>query len=143
MCTRITLLFADSKELHQVATWYYEQWDSKRVNSSVSDVIAKLSSTDQRLGFTVHFNEQLAGAAEIKFMNGRCWLDGVYVDGHFRGKGLAEELVNFAKQQATERGWSSLNLKCEPDLIALYQKYGFAVFDTRDGKSLMTCKLMP
>ncbi|KZN59816.1 hypothetical protein N473_02570 [Pseudoalteromonas luteoviolacea CPMOR-1] len=141
MCTRVTLLLADSKELQQVANWYYKQWDSQRPNSSLSDVIAKLSSTEQRVGFVVHFNEQLAGAAEIKFINGRCWLDGVYVDDSFRGKGLAEVLVNFAKGRATELGWSSLNLKCEPHLMALYQKYNFKVVEAHNDRFLMSCKL--
>lgn len=137
MCTRL----ADSKELQQVAKWYYQQWDSQRPNGSVSDVIAKLSSTEQRVGFAVHCNEQLAGAAEIKFINGRCWLDGVYVDDGFRGKGLADVLVNFAKGRAIELGWSSLNLKCEPHLIALYQKYNFEVIETHNDKLIMSCKL--
>ncbi|AOT11157.1 GNAT family N-acetyltransferase [Pseudoalteromonas luteoviolacea] len=141
MCTSISLLLAESKELQQVANWYYKQWDSKQLNTSVSDVTTKLSSTEQRVGFVVHFNEQLAGAAEIKFNNGRCWLDGVYVDDGFRGKGLAEVLVNFAKQRAIELGWSFLNLKCEPHLVALYQKYNFEIVETHNDKLIMSCKL--
>ncbi|MBQ4837808.1 GNAT family N-acetyltransferase [Pseudoalteromonas luteoviolacea] len=136
------IAISDSSEaIEQVARWYFAQWDSKNPNATLTDVVDKISCTKQRAGFVAYCHDKLVGAAEITFSHDTCWLDGVYVDESARGKGVAEVLVSHAKLKASELGWQTLYLKCEPHLVALYNKYGFEVVANKDSKLIMATQI--
>ncbi|KZN63903.1 GNAT family N-acetyltransferase [Pseudoalteromonas luteoviolacea] len=126
-----------SQEAAQIAKWYFEQWDSHRADASYDEVLALVTSTDDKVGFYACLDGALAGAAEIKYRQGRAWLDGVYVDAQYRGLGISNALVDYAKMKSTSLNWQPLYLKCEPHLVRLYEKCGFKVTAKNGEKSIM------
>ncbi|ESP91165.1 GNAT family N-acetyltransferase [Pseudoalteromonas luteoviolacea] len=138
---KVIAMSESTEAIEQVARWYFSQWDSKDPKATLTDVVDKISCTKRRAGFVVYCHDKLVGAAEITFSGDTCWLDGVYVDESARGKGIAEVLVSHAKLKASELGWKNLYLKCEPHLVALYNKYGFEVVANKDGKLVMVTQI--
>lgn len=134
-------------DIPQVAKWYFDEWDANRPDATLAEVVEKVSATTDRFAFVAHINETLVGAGEIKFReyvqypNFHCWVDGIYVPIDQRGKGISTELINFAKSKASEQGAVALYLRCEPHLVALYQRYGFNVVEKEGEKSIMACVL--
>ncbi|WP_081310523.1 GNAT family N-acetyltransferase [Pseudoalteromonas luteoviolacea] len=133
----VTEITGQSIEAEQIAKWYFEQWDSKNATTTYSDVLALVTSTKNKIGFYTAIDGKLTGAAEVKFQSGTAWLDGVYVDTLYRGKGISSALVAYAKQKAVELDCQTLNLKCESHLIDLYKKFGFSVIAKEGDKSIM------
>ncbi|KZW98452.1 hypothetical protein JL49_23260 [Pseudoalteromonas luteoviolacea] len=129
-----------NQDAAQIAKWYFEQWDRHRAGASYDEVLALVTSTDDKVGFYVCLDGTLAGAAEIKYQQGCAWLDGVYVDTQYRGLGISNALVEYAKKKSTSLNWQPLYLKCEPHLLRLYEKCGFKETAMDGEKSIMKCE---
>ncbi|KZN34623.1 GNAT family N-acetyltransferase [Pseudoalteromonas luteoviolacea] len=129
-----------TQETTQIAKWYFEQWDCHRADASFEQVLELVTATKDKVGFFVHFNNEVAGAAEIKHQQGAAWLDGMYVDEQFRGLGISNALIEYAKEKAANLSWQPLYLKCEPHLVDLYEKFGFKVVEMDGAKSIMRCE---
>jgi len=123
----------------QIAKWYFEQWDRHREGASYDEVLALVTATDNKVGFYVCLDGNPVGAAEIKYQQGCAWLDGVYVDAQYRGLGISNTLVQYAKKKSVSLNWQPLYLKCESHLVGLYEKNGFTRTAIEGGKSIMKC----
>jgi ribosomal protein S18 acetylase RimI-like enzyme len=63
----------------------------------------------------------------------KAWIEDVVIDGSQRGKGLGEELMQFAIDYSGTLGAKSVGLTSRPSRIAankLYQKIGFVQYET-------------
>ena len=70
----------------------------------------------------------------------KVWIEDVVIDGSQRGKGLGEELMQFAIDYSKTLGARSVGLTSRPSRIAankLYQKIGFVQYETNVYKYLL------
>jgi len=144
---KISLLADCPQDVEVIATWYFQQWESKKQNASVTTVVEKVRLGLNRdcipIAFVAHIDEEPVGAGELKYRElleypGYCyWLDGIYVPQKHRGKGLSTRLIEFAKSKAIELKLPALYLRCEDHNVKLYENRGFQVIETEQSKFIM------
>ncbi len=108
-------------------TW----WAAKRRRD---EVVAMLAGTDLVVGYLDDSNQLVAFARVVT--------DGMYfavildviVSQEFRGTGLGERLMNGVLRRPELTRVKSLELVCQPDLVAFYERFGFS---TQVGASLL------
>lgn len=144
---KVSRLKENSSEIETIASWYFNEWDSKDPNAKLESVIEKISLGSNRNFFVAHIKEELVGAGEIKFRvykeypDYEHWMDGIYVSDKHRGKGVSTALIEFAKSIALEQQIPALYLRCEEHLVKLYKAHGFNVVGKEQAKFIMENKL--
>lgn len=114
------------------------------VESDVHAALSKLIS-NERFGFAaiIYCNEKAAGyliiasVFSVEFKGEAAFLDELFIEEEFRGKGIGLKAVEFAEKYAIKKGYKALRLEVEhTNNIAreLYNKMGFAAHE----RSLMT-----
>ena len=65
---------------------------------------------------------------EHKFINNNgkvCHIEDVFVNKHFRNKGIASKLIKYVETYCIKNNFYKIILNCEKELVDYYQKFGF------------------
>jgi predicted GNAT family N-acyltransferase len=108
----------------QLLELYADVWWTK--SRTIVDVEAMLASTPVTIGLVDNPKHRLAAFARVL-------TDDVYfamildviVDARYRGTGLGRALMDAVLAHPRVSGVKSVELVCQPDLIAFYEKWGF------------------
>ncbi len=132
----ISLLADYPHEASKIAKWYYEEWASMAPDFTEAMVLEKVieksvNRTEIPMSLVAHIHGELVGVLELKFRENKhhpeyeYWIGGVFTHQNHRGKGIAHNLLDSAKQKAVELGIKELYLQCESFNINFYLNHGF------------------
>ena len=140
------LLADEPSAAETVATWYFNQWcrDSGRYSEQyVREQVFSATNRDRApLMVLAKRQGQLVGAAELKiremadYPQYEFWVGGVYVDGPYRGQGIAAQLVVEVIARARAAGIAELYLQTEDLTGGLYAGLGFRPVEQADSKGV-------
>ncbi|MBB3166839.1 GNAT family N-acetyltransferase [Simiduia aestuariiviva] len=133
---KISYLADNPKDAKLIAKWYFDEWGHTIPSITEEMVLKKVSlKAKNRIDFpliiTIHENQDLVAAAELKFREHidypqyEHWVGGVYVVKNKRGKGYAKALVSKAQEHVAALKIEHLYLQCEDHNKGLYEKLGF------------------
>ncbi|MGS0826725.1 GNAT family N-acetyltransferase [Shewanella sp. 0m-8] len=130
------LLLSEKPEaIVQIAKWYSDEWGYIGEGRSTVELEQKLTdylnSDKLPLIIIAQEKQKLIGAAQLRFHEmdiypeREHWLGGVYVDAKYRGKGVAQVLINAVIAKAKTLGVNSINLQTEELSGGLYASLGW------------------
>jgi ribosomal protein S18 acetylase RimI-like enzyme len=99
-------------------TW----WAADRIRDQV---ISMLAGTDLVFGFVDDESRLVAFARVVTDGKYFAMILDVIVSEELRGTGLGERLMNAVLRRPELAGLKSVELVCQPDLIAFYERFGF------------------
>lgn len=113
----------------------YATENTEFVETDVSNALKELVNND-RFGavFLIYYNDKLAGYISItaffsiEFKGETAFIDELYIEEDFRGKGIGAKAVDFALNYAAGKGYKALRLEVEhlnQTAQKLYTKKGF------------------
>ncbi len=140
----ISAAAADIPLLSEMIKKLYTNENTTFIEADVNDALNKLVA-HERYGnvFIIYCNEKAAGyliiasVFSVEFKGEAAFLDELYIEEEFRGKGIGLKAVEFAEKYAIKKGYKALRLEVEhTNNIAreLYNKMGFAAHE----RSIMT-----
>ena len=143
----VSFLADNPHESIKIAQWYFDEWACTVPNVTLDMVHEKVldrskSKLEIPLIVTVHDEQELVGAAELKYRENKHypeyehWVGGVYVKPTHRGKGYSSALISKAKEHANKLGIKSLYLQCKDHNIGLYVKHGFQALHETEHNSV-------
>ena len=104
-------------------------------NQNYVDALSYITNDSNNELVLVESNEELIGMLQLTFIpylthigSWRCLIEGVRIAKPHRGKGLGNQIINWAIKRASEKGCSIMQLtsdKQRPDAIRFYQSLGF------------------
>jgi N-acetylglutamate synthase-like GNAT family acetyltransferase len=117
---RISYLIEHPEYIPQLAQWLFEHWDSILGEETPEARIKKLKAHMNRdrlpIAWVAHANGRLLGTAALREhdLEGRedltPWLGGVFVDSHFRRRGIGAALCATVEDEARSRKIETLYL---------------------------------
>ncbi len=122
------ILVHQLNESQTVQLWelYQQQWWS--AGRSLADVREMLAATSLIFGLVDSLNGRLVGFCRVLTdFTFRGMLYDVIVDGTFRQQGLGRRLMEAVRDDPRLSRVQSISLWCKPELVPLYEKFGFAV----------------
>lgn len=136
MSVSIEHLIDHEHRIPTIARWYFDEWGRTEQNFNYESVITQLELSLTKdsipMSLVAIENNKTVGAAQLKtremamFPDREYWLGGVYVDHSFRGKRIAEQLCEAAKEIAVSLGVKELYLQTEhTDGGGLYARLGW------------------
>src|SRR6185503_13278459 len=136
---------ADHPEfVHQIATWYFNQWGHEEPGVSVEKIYERVNSKLNRDQAPITIVALAAGhgkpvgAAQLKiremdiYPDREFWLGGVYVDSAARGQGVAGLLVKKVEEISKQLGIQELYLQTERLSGGLYARLGWMAVEQVD-----------
>ena len=105
---------------------------SKLINNEKFGTVNIIYCNDIAAGYII-----IASVFSVEFKGEAAFLDELYIDEEFRGKGIGSIAVEFAEKYAIEKGYKALRLEVEQTnhkAQKLYRKKGFVVHE----RSIMT-----
>lgn len=117
-------------------------YEHERLNSFYEEMGLEISDadpvgTDALKSFLAYVNDSFAGACTLAFRQGDYIIDGIAVDGQFRGNMLGTRLLEAAITEVLARGGSTLYLVARaPDF---FRANGFEIVDREDAPEFFEC----
>lgn len=132
----ISFLSEHPDKVTEIAQWYYDEWADAMPGATIETLTKNLQKKAQSDGriplvFIAHKEGVLQGAVQLRYRENKShpeymhWLGGLFVNSKSRRSGVAAALIERSKSHITELGLTELYLQCEPELVSMYQKYGF------------------
>ena len=119
----------------RIARWYFDEWGCENQDQTVTRIATKLrrSIGTEALPSTwiAIIDDLTIGAAQLKLREVpelyffEYWLGGVYVDRIFRGRGVAQKLIEKCVDEAATRNIRQLYLQTEEHNVDLYARFGW------------------
>ncbi|PKG75519.1 GNAT family N-acetyltransferase [Shewanella sp. Choline-02u-19] len=132
---QLYLLAEKPQAIHQIATWYSNEWGYIGEGRSVGELELKLKeylNHDKLPLIMVAFDKgTFFGAAQLRchemdiYPQREHWLGGVYVAPSSRGIGVGKALVEAIIEKAKALGVTSINLQTEDISGGLYRSLGW------------------
>ncbi|MGS0683188.1 GNAT family N-acetyltransferase [Shewanella sp. 125m-7] len=130
------ILLADNPSaLPLIAKWYSDEWGYIGEGRNTKELELKLKDylNHDKLPLIILAQDgnELMGAAQLRYHEmdiypeREHWLGGVYVDAKYRGKGVAQALINAVIAKAKTLGVNSINLQTEELSGGLYASLGW------------------
>jgi ribosomal protein S18 acetylase RimI-like enzyme len=119
---------ADVDAMRRCARKAYSQYIErlgKEPGPMVDDYSIRVRNND---AYVVRRNNEVIGLLVMVMGESGCLLDNVAVDPGFAGAGIGKKLMDFAENQAMERGYAELELythELMTENIAMYLKWGY------------------
>jgi len=66
--------------------------------------------------------------------NGNAWIENLWVVPEYIGKGIGRQLFSHAVDLARQRGYTTLQLKADPNAVMFYEKMGMCIIGERVSK---------
>lgn len=111
----------------QKAYGHYIERLGKEPGPMVDDYSVRVRDND---AFVVRRNSEVIGFLVLVMDEFCCLLDNVAVDPEYAGDGIGKKLVQFAENQAREKGYAELELYTHERMtenIAMYLKWGYVI----------------
>lgn len=94
-------------------------------------------STDALVSFKVFDGDEFAGACTLAFRQNEYIIDGIAVDGRFRGQELGTGLLKAAIDEVKQRGGERIYLVARAP--EFFRENGFETVDRRDAPEFFEC----
>src|ERR1041385_1195752 len=117
---RISYLIDHPEYVPQLAQWLFEQWGAilgeKTLEVRIKKLKAHMNRDELPIAWVAHANGEPLGTASLRVhdLDGRedltPWLGGVFVDSHFRRRGIGSALCAMVENAARSRGIQTLHL---------------------------------
>ena len=126
---------ADLPKITEMTGKLYANDNTEFIETDVTNAL-KVLINNERFGavFLIHCNNELAGYISItaffsiEFKGETAFIDELYIEDTFRGKGIGAKAVDFALKYAEGKGYKALRLEVEhlnQTAYKLYTKKGF------------------
>lgn len=144
---KITLLADFEEAAPTVAGWYFNEWGGESVENITRQLLLGTNRNKLPILYLAQMEGALVGSGEIKqrkvdkFPDFHYWLDGIYVQPDYRGKGISTALIEFGLSEAKALGLGHLHLRSTDYNVPLYIKYGFRIVAEDDDKFIMELPL--
>ena len=135
-----------SLHINEIASWHYDEWGDPLEEGTVDDIAKDIRRKVDLNKDIPHYyiavdKEKLHGVVELKIRENTnypeyvYWLGGLYVCAESRRKGIASNLIEYAKTKISEMGIVDLHLQCEHKLMDFYQFHSFKLLhDAKHGR---------
>lgn len=138
----ISFIKASSKDIPLLSQMIKKLYENENTPFIESDVILALEKLvqDEKFGisFLIYHNDSLAGYMiltsffSVEFKGEAAFLDELYINESFRGKGIGLKAVEHAEEYAIGKGYKALRLEVEHTNHAaqsLYKNKGFTIHE--------------
>jgi GNAT superfamily N-acetyltransferase len=120
----------------------FEQYIQTSIDGEMSRLSDIFSEAKRNAFWVVEADEQIIGMFGIeRWSEGSTELRRMYLDQHYRGRGIAQRMLHHAETQAREFGFSKLTLstaEVQKAAIAFYRKSGYRLVRTERASTMST-----